>query len=260
MPYAEANGIRIYYEELGSGPPLVLLNNLTGTLDETGLGGWATLRPYLAQRYHVVHVDSRGHGRTNNPDGPDAFALATLAADIAALIARLELGPAHVAGFSLGGIMGLELALARATPLRSVIGIGTNYTTNEKSRIAYLGLDPDRIEQEDPVWAADLARRHDPLYKPGYWRDLLRGVLAQLLPRVREVTDLEGITVPTLWIAGENEPFFELDQVLAMKRHIPGAEILIVNNAAHDPQGTHPHLVGPVIADFLSRNAEPPTR
>src|SRR5437762_5291395 len=167
MPYAHANGLRLYYEEMGSGPPLVLLNNLTGTLDETGLGawaglgGWGTLRPYLAQRYHVIHVDSRGHGRTNNPEGPDAFALATLAADIVALIDRLELGPAHVAGFSLGGIMGLELALARATLVRSVIGIGTNYTTNEKSRTAYLGLDPDRVEREDPAWAADLARRHD---------------------------------------------------------------------------------------------------
>jgi pimeloyl-ACP methyl ester carboxylesterase len=65
--------------------------------------------------------------------------------------------------------------------------------------------------------------------------------------------DLERIAVPTLWIAGENDPTFELDQLLTMKRRIPGAELLIVNHAGHDPHGTHPHLVGPAIVDFLSR-------
>ena len=59
--------------------------------------------------------------------------------------------------------------------------------------------------------------------------------------------------MPTLWIAGENDPWFELDQHLTMKRHIPGAELLIVNHAGHGPQQTHPHLVGPAIMDFLTR-------
>jgi pimeloyl-ACP methyl ester carboxylesterase len=56
-----------------------------------------------------------------------------------------------------------------------------------------------------------------------------------------------------LWIAGEDEPGFELDQLLTMKRRIPGAELLIVNHAAHSPHRTHPHLVGPAIVDFLTR-------
>ena len=81
MPYADANGLRLYYEEEGSGPPLVLLNGALATLDEPSRGGWATLRPFLTQRYRVVHVEGRGHGRTDNPGGPDAYTLATLAAD-----------------------------------------------------------------------------------------------------------------------------------------------------------------------------------
>ena len=104
--------------------------------------------------------------------------------------------------------------------------------------------------------AADLARRHDPHHTPGYWRDLLRWVIAaNTAAPAYAVEDLHRIRVPTLWIAGDNDPWFELDQPLAMKRHIPGAELLIVNHAGHFPQMSHPHLVGPTILDFLTRSA-----
>jgi pimeloyl-ACP methyl ester carboxylesterase len=77
MPYATVNGLRLYYEQArpsalvaagGTGPPLVLLNGGTGTIDApVNGGGWGPLRTYFAQRYHVVHVEHRGHGRTDNP-------------------------------------------------------------------------------------------------------------------------------------------------------------------------------------------------
>src|SRR3982751_2581001 len=85
MPYAEANGLRMYYEEQGSGPPLVLLNGATGTLDEVWRGGWASLWAYLAQRYRVVQFEQRGNGRTVNLGGQDTYTYATLARDTAAL-------------------------------------------------------------------------------------------------------------------------------------------------------------------------------
>ena len=75
-------------------------------------------------------------------------------------------------------------------------------------------------------------------------------------PRSYTAADLERIAVPTLWIAGENDPWFELDQHLTLKRHIPGAELLLVNHAGHLVQLTHPHLVGPAIVDFLTRSDE----
>ncbi len=261
MPYAEANGLRLYYEEQGSGPPLVLLNGATLTLDAPGRGGWATLRPLLAQRYRVVHVEGRGHGRTDNPGGPDAYTLATLAADIRAVIEGLGLAPAHVAGFSHGALVALELAFAHAGAVRSVVGIGANYTIDAKSEAGYQGLDPDRIEREAPEQAADLARRLDPHHAPGHWRDLLRWIVAsETAPRSYAAGDLARIAVPTLWIAGEDDHWFELDQLLTLKARIPGAEILIVNHAGHNAQTTHPHLVGPAMVDFLSRHDQPQGR
>ena len=255
MPYASVNGLRLYYEEQGSGPPLVLLNAATGTVDEPVFGGgWATLRPFLAQRFRVVHVEGRGCGRTDNPGGAAAYTYATLAADAAALIQHLGVAPAHVAGISEGGNVGLELAVTSPTAVRSVVGIGVNYTNDAKTVAALAGLDPEHLEQQAPAMAAALARRHDPHHAPGYWRDLLRWIIAaNTAAPAYAVEDLRRIPVPTLWIAGENVPWFELEQPLALKRHVPGAELLLVNHAGHFVQMSHPHLVGPAIADFLTR-------
>jgi pimeloyl-ACP methyl ester carboxylesterase len=257
MPYAAANGLRLYYEEEGSGPPLVLLNAATGTFDGAQRGGWTTLRPALAQRYRVVHVEGRGHGHTDNPGGPEAYTIPTLAADIRALIEGLGLAPAHVAGYSHGASVGLELAFAHPQVVRSVIGVGFNYINDAKTEAGFQQLDPDWVERNAPAWGADLARRHDPHHAPGHWRDLLRWVIAsESAARSYTLADLPRIAVPTLWIAGEDDPWFELDQQVTMKRHIPGAELLIVNHAGHGPQLTHPHLVGPAMVDFLTRQDE----
>ena len=164
-----------------------------------------------------------------------------------------------VAGFSLGALVGLELAVAHPGAVRSVVGIGAHSTPDAKTRAALQGLDPERLARADPDWAADLARHHDSHHAPGHWRDLLRGIAAAVAAaRSYTAEDLGRIAAPTLWIAGENDTWCELDQPLTMKRRIPGAELLLVNHAEHDVQMTHPHLIGPVLMDFLSRHDGPP--
>jgi pimeloyl-ACP methyl ester carboxylesterase len=258
MPYMAVNDVRLYYEEEGTGLPMVLLSGAASALESVVRGGWATLRPYLAQRYHVLQFDQRGHGRTDNPGGGDAYTLTQLAADAAALISQLGLAPAHVAGWSEGGIVGLGLALEHPGVVRSVIGVGTNYMNDARTVAELASFDPERIGQERPSVGAVLAQRHDPHHAPGYWKELLHWIVASEtdLPAYT-AADLARIVAPTLWIAGEDDEWFELEQPLAMKRHIPDAELLIVSHAGHSPQQTHPHLVGPVMLDFLSRHDQP---
>jgi pimeloyl-ACP methyl ester carboxylesterase len=260
MASASVNGLRLYYEQEGTGPPLVLLSGATMALDSALRGGWASLRPYLAQRFQVVQFDQRGHGRTDNPGGDDAYSLAALAADAAALIEQLGLAPVHVAGWSEGGIVGLGLALDHPSVLRSLIGIGTNYTNDARTVAQLATLDPDALERDRPTAATGLAQRHDPHHDPGYWKKLLRWIVTSEtdLPACT-AADLARITQPTLWIAGEDDPWFELSQPLAMKQHIPRAELLIVNCAGHAVQQTHPHLVGPVMTDFFARHNPSPS-
>jgi pimeloyl-ACP methyl ester carboxylesterase len=143
-----------------------------------------------------------------------------------------------------GGVIRERVELAHAPAVRSVVGIGAWYTPDAKTRAGLQGLDLARLEREPPARAAFLARQHDAHQTPGYWRDLL-GWVTTGLAEARPAADLQRIAVPTLWIVGENDAWFELDQLLAMKRHLPGAELLLVNHAEHSVQMSHPHLVGP---------------
>src|SRR5205085_2759428 len=152
------------------------------------------------------------------------------------------------------GQVGLELALSHPAVVRSVVGIGANYANDATTGAVLRWLDPDRVEREDPEWAADLARRHDAHHRAGHWREVLRWVIAANTDEPSfTIEDLQRVTVPTLWIAGDNDPWLPLDQLITMNRCMSGAELLIVNHAEHGPQQSHPHIVGPAIVDFISR-------
>jgi pimeloyl-ACP methyl ester carboxylesterase len=257
MPYGDVNGLHLYSEEQGSGPPLVPLNGASGAPDGEPRGGWGTPRRPLAQRFRVVQVEHRGHGRTGNPGGADAHTPPPPAAGTAAPVAHPGSAPAHVAGFSLGGLVGLELALARPGVVRSVVGVGAGYTPAAETLATRRGSDPERTERNDPTRAADPAARHDPHHGPGGWRVVVRrDRAARAAARGYAADDRGRIAAPTLWIAGEHDPFFELDRLLTMKRRIPGAELLLVDHAGPFVQLTHPHPVGPAAVDFLIRSDE----
>ena len=84
MSYADVNGISLYYEEHGSGQPLVLLHGGYGTGEM-----FAPILPALAKDRRVIAVDLQAHGRTADVDRPLRFQ--TMGDDIAALIGHLGL-------------------------------------------------------------------------------------------------------------------------------------------------------------------------
>jgi pimeloyl-ACP methyl ester carboxylesterase len=260
MPYVEVNDIRMYYEEEGQGEPLLLLHGALGAVDPAVTSSWVTLRPSLAARYCTYSLESRGHGRTNNPAGRLSYA--QMAADIAAFIERLDLAPAHLAGFSDGATLGLVLGMSRPALLRSLVCVGANYCIDDHLRHGMELFDAAALERETPEFAAELARRHDAHHHPGYWRELVRQVRANVEAElVWKEEDLHRIPVPTLLIMGEADFALSLEQMLSMRRSIPNSEMLILNHAGmdglanHRVQFTRADLVGPVILDFLDRHA-----
>lgn len=251
MPYVDANGVHMYYEEEGDGAPLVLLHGGAGAIDADS--GWGRLRALFARHYRVLLIEHRGHGRTDNP--ADTITYPLIADDVAAFIERLVPTPVHLAGMSDGGIAALHLGMQRPGLVRTLVGVGVNYTVDEHIREMLQIVTPEWIERENPAWHADLVRHHDTHKGPGSWRTLVRQVVsnARENPSYSD-DDLRRIAVPVLLIAGENDPFGNLEQMVAMKRTIPHAEILIVNNAGHTVQDTHPAIVGPAMLDFLARH------
>jgi pimeloyl-ACP methyl ester carboxylesterase len=260
MPYVEINDICVYYEEQGTGEPLLLLHGALGAVDPAVTSGWFELLPALSTRYRTFSVETRGHGQTNNPAGKLSYK--QFGEDVAAFIERLDLAPVHLAGFSDGATIGFVVGMTRPELLRSLVAVGANYRVDDHLREGMALFDAELLERESPEFAAELARRHDAHHHPGYWRELIGQVRENV---EREMTwtedDLRCIPTPTLLVMGEADFVLSLGQMLEMRRSIPHSEMLILNHADmdgldnHRVQATRPEVVGPVMLEFLGRHA-----
>jgi pimeloyl-ACP methyl ester carboxylesterase len=118
MSYATVNGISLYYEDHGSGRPLILLHG--------GLFGgemWTPLLPQLGKERRVILVDLQAHGHTADVDRPLRYE--TMGDDIAALIRHLDLGQADLMGYSAGAGTALRTAIQHPGLVRRLVVIST---------------------------------------------------------------------------------------------------------------------------------------
>ena len=113
MPLTRVGDIDVYYEKRGSGEPVLLIHGLGSSTED-----WEYQVERLASRYTVVSYDVRGHGQTGKPRG--RYSVAQFASDAAGLIERLGLGPVHVQGISMGGMIAFQLAVDKPDLVRSL--------------------------------------------------------------------------------------------------------------------------------------------
>ena len=118
MPTAPVNGIDLFYDERGEGTPLLLITGLSGNALD-----WTPLLPTLAEGHRVIAIDPRGAGRSSAPPGP--YTMAMLAADALGLLNHLGIERAHVVGFSLGGMIAQELAIAAPARVDRLVLLAT---------------------------------------------------------------------------------------------------------------------------------------
>lgn len=104
MPHQHINNINIYYESHGTGEPLILISGLGG--DRTF---WQASLDTLSEHFQVIIFDTRGIGRTDQPESP--YSMAMFADDFAGLMTALDIPKAHILGFSMGGQIALQFAL-----------------------------------------------------------------------------------------------------------------------------------------------------
>src|SRR3989442_10273658 len=114
MPYAIINNIRMHFGVSGKGDPVLLINGLSAPA-----ASWALQAKALAPHFTVVTFDNRGVGETDLPGEP-MYSIGQLADDAAAILKHLKLSRAHVVGASMGGAIGMELALRQPRLLRSL--------------------------------------------------------------------------------------------------------------------------------------------
>lgn len=114
MPHVVNEGARIYWDEQGSGEPLLLIMGLGYTAHM-----WHRTRPFLAERYRTIAFDNRGVGRSDIPAGP--YPISLMASDAAAVLDIAGVESAHVFGVSMGGMIAQEFALQYPSRVRSLI-------------------------------------------------------------------------------------------------------------------------------------------
>ncbi len=132
MPFKTRDGVKLAFEETGSGsPPVVLVHGWT-----CNRSYFAPQRDHLAGKHRVVSVDLRGHGESDKPKGP--YTIAGFADDVAWLCRELALTKPVVIGHSMGGMTALELA-ARHPDLPSAIVVCDSPMAMPAQLVANLG-------------------------------------------------------------------------------------------------------------------------
>jgi pimeloyl-ACP methyl ester carboxylesterase len=127
MPFVELGQRRVYYEQSGTGDPVVWLPG-------TGLAGrsWELQTALLGSSFRCITLDLPGSGRSSLPA---TATVSSLAVDVAATMDALSLGPAHLVGLSLGSAVAQEVALLRPDLVRSTVLVGTWSSTRREHHI-----------------------------------------------------------------------------------------------------------------------------
>jgi pimeloyl-ACP methyl ester carboxylesterase len=246
--HAVVNGLPLYYEIHGQGRPLVLL---PGGILTTGLTFGPVIGP-LAAGHQVIGVEPQGHGHT--PDIDREMSMDQLADDVAALLRHLGIDQADVAGFSLGGMIALDLAIRHPAVVGNLVLISVPYRADgfhpetRPEQVATSGSARLPTEAERDVWEAEY-RRVAP--DPDHWLALQERVG----PLVNDFEgwsagDMRSIGARTLILAGDTD-FVRLEHAIEMFQLIPGAQLAVLPGCLHMDMTRRPEQVLAIVGPFL---------
>jgi pimeloyl-ACP methyl ester carboxylesterase len=254
--FVEANGLRVRYDRVGAGPPLVLLHGASST----GREDFGAQLPRLARSFTCYLPDARGHAGTAYDAGP-GLRLSDLVDDLAAFVDALGLATFHLLGFSMGGATALAYAAGRPDRLRTLVLVGTATEHEPRTSVIRHLADVERIERHDPAWAAALARRHDPVQGPGAWRRLMPAIAAFVAEEASPtLAELRRVEMPALVVVGDRDPIVPVGQAWALARQLPDARLFVVPGCPHEVASKRPGLFTEGLATFYrSTSAVPPS-
>lgn len=260
MRAVRANGLTLHVATGGdpAGPAVLFANSLG-----TDLRLWDALLPRLPAHLRLIRHDLRGHGLSDCPPGP--WTVEDLAADVAALIGALGVGPVVFVGLSIGGMVGQALAAARPELVRALV------LSNTAPRMGTPAMWQARIDaiREGGIAAVEdaiLARWFAPAFRATpearLWGHMLartptEGYLAccAAIARADLTETTAALRCPTLAIGGEADGASPPGDVAAMAARIPGAACRIIDAAGHLPCLETPGAYAAILAPFLQEHA-----
>lgn len=251
MPELEANGLRVHYLTEGAGPPMVMLHGATSS----GAEDWSAQRPAFRRAFRLIIPDARGHAGTRW-EAREGFGNELLTADLEAIVDELGLRTFHLVGFSMGAMTALTYASRHPERLRTLLISGIDNERQPRAAVAARLMDPERIDREEPAWAAQLERRHGPVQGHGAWRSLLRALAADVGSQpILTPAQLRGVRVPTLLAYGDRDVFCPPDHAVALYRSLPDARLFIAPDCDHQVMVSRPGLFNEAAGAFYRETA-----
>jgi 3-oxoadipate enol-lactonase len=258
MPFATLPNVAIHYQLSGDASlsPLILSNSLGADFSM-----WDAQAPVFAQRFRLLRYDMRGHGKSSSP--PPPYAVPDLAADLLALADSVGFDKFNFCGLSVGGMIGMHLALHAPKRLKKLVlcntaaKIGTDTMWNARIEVArtqgmgeIAKLTPPRwftpeFQSAHPEKVAAALRVVEALNPQGY----IGGCCA-----VRDFdarAEITNLRVPTLVLSGTHDPATPPADGRFLAEHIPGARYVEVN-ASHISSVEAPSRVTEEVLSFLT--------
>lgn len=269
MPHITTDdGVRLYYEEAGSGYPVVFVHEFAGDYRS-----YETQMRYFARRYRCVAFNARGYPPSDVPEDWQLYSQERARDDIRAVLDGLGIAKAHVVGISMGGFATLHFGFAYPDRASALVVGGCGYGAQPDKRQQFrdetahtaamieskgmaeaskiYGAGPTRVqlENKDPRGYAEFRAQLAEHSTKGS-ANTMRGVQARR-PSLWDLTEqMKRLDVPTLIATGdEDEPC--LEPGILMKRLIPSAALVVLPNTGHALNLEEPDLFNQVCGDFF---------
>jgi pimeloyl-ACP methyl ester carboxylesterase len=269
MPHlATDDGIRLYYEEVGSGTPVVFVHEFAG--DHRS---WEPQMRYFSRRYRCIAFNARGYPPSDVPSDAVRYSQDRAREDIRAVLDGLKIDKAHVVGLSMGGFATLHFGLHYAMRAHSIVVAGCGYGAEPGKRQQFqqeaektaanlqakgmaevapsYAQSPTRVQYQnkDPRGFAECVRQLAEHSTTGSAMTLL-GVQSQRPSLYDLAKPLAAITLPTLIVTGD-EDWPCLEPGLYLKRTIPSAGLVVLPNSGHTINLEEPALFNQAVGDFF---------
>jgi pimeloyl-ACP methyl ester carboxylesterase len=262
------DGVRLYYEEAGSGIPIVFVHEFAGDYRS-----YEPQMRYFARRYRCVAYNARGYPPSDVPADQSMYSQERARDDIRAVLDGLKIERAHIVGISMGGFATLHFGLRYGERALSLVIGGCGYGAEPDKRAQFQleaeaaasGFDELGSERAASTYALGATRVQLQNKDPRGWEEFrrmlaehsalgsantLRGV-QKLRPSLHDLTDeMKRIQTPALIMAGdEDDPCLEAS--VLMKRTIPTSALVVLPRTGHALNLEEPAMFNLMLDDFF---------
>jgi len=269
MPHLTTDdGIKLFYEEVGSGIPVVFVHEFAGDRRSHEL----QMR-YFGQRYRCIAYNARGYPPSDVPADGERYSQERARDDIRAVLDALKIDKAHIVGLSMGGFATLHFGFTYPERARSLVVAGCGYgaTPDKRGQFAEeaeaaaknfekltmakaaegYALGPTRVQfqNKDPRGWREFADQLAENSTEGAARTM-RGVQKRRPSLFDLVDKMKTISAPTLIMTGD-EDWPCLEPAILMKRTIPTAALIVMPNAGHTINLEEPAAFNQHISEFF---------